>query len=90
MGTELAEARARVSELEEWITADKSLSKSISDQIRRSGKRVSSYKQNADGNREAEHVAEVTRYLQEQRHEATEATMKAYEMEQQLVLTQTR
>lgn len=42
MGTELAEARARVLELEELITADKNRSESTTLQIRQSGKRESS------------------------------------------------
>lgn len=35
-------------------------------------------------------MVEVTRYLQEQKHESVQATAKAYEMEQQLVHAQTR
>jgi hypothetical protein len=35
-------------------------------------------------------MMEVTRYLQEQKHESMQATAKVYEMEQQLGHAQTR
>ena len=91
MGTELAEARARVLELEELITADRKHCGSTAAQIRQSGTRASSlYKQNFDCDREAEQVAQVTRYLEEQKRESMQAAKKAYEMEQQLTQAQTR
>ncbi|KAF8448739.1 hypothetical protein L210DRAFT_3756622 [Boletus edulis BED1] len=74
MGTELAEARARILELEELTTADRNRSESTSLKIRQS----------------ADQMIEVMRYLQEQKHESIQATAKVYEMEQQLVHTQTR
>lgn len=88
MGTELAEARARVSELEESTTAHKKRSESA---IAESGKTESlSYEQNGDGDREAKYVAEITRQLREQKSESMQATIKAYEMEQLLTQAQTR
>ncbi|KAN0088340.1 hypothetical protein V8E55_005397 [Tylopilus felleus] len=69
MGTELAEARGRVSELEGLATADRNQSESIALKIRQS----------------ADQILEVTRYLEEQKHESVQATAKACIMEEQLV-----
>ncbi|KAG8221164.1 hypothetical protein J3R82DRAFT_2715 [Butyriboletus roseoflavus] len=74
MGSDLAEARARILELEASTTTDRNRSESTALKIRQS----------------ADQMVEVTRYLQEQKHESVQATAKAYEMEQQLVHAQTR
>ncbi|KAF9232453.1 hypothetical protein BU15DRAFT_81243 [Melanogaster broomeanus] len=90
MGTDLAEARARVSELEGLNAGDRNSVESATLKLRQSGRcHTSSYEWNADGY-EADQMAEVTRYLQEQRHESVEATTKVYEMEQQLAHAHTR
>ncbi|KAF8835564.1 hypothetical protein BDN67DRAFT_1072366 [Paxillus ammoniavirescens] len=72
MGTDLAEARTRISELEGLTAGDRNSVESATLKLRQS----------------VDQMAEVTRYLQEQKHESVQAVTNVYEMEQQLAHTQ--
>ncbi|KAF9224211.1 hypothetical protein BS17DRAFT_780645 [Gyrodon lividus] len=74
MSTDLVEARARISELEDLTVGEKNSVDSATLKLRQS----------------VDQMAEVTRYLQEQKHESVQAATNVYEMEQQLTHAQAR